>query len=360
MLHPGAWWGWAVALGAAAGRTTNPLLLGLVVAVTALVVSSRRSTAPWARSFGTLLRVGLVIIAFRIALEIFFGMRIPGTTLFTLPEVDLPEWVAGLSLGGPVTAEALCRAATEGLRLAAILACFGAANSLASPFRLLRCLPAVLYEAGVAVTVALSLTPQLATEARRVHEARRLRGRPTSGLAGARGIVVPVLEGALDRSVHLAASMDTRGYGRRRALPPAARRAVTVGTSVGLGAVIVGIYGMLDAGAPGALGLPVLAVGSLLAASGLMVQGRRATRSRYRPDPWRWPEWVTIASGIAALAGVVTSGAANPLSLQMPLSPLAWPGLPVAATIGVLVAALPAWATPVPPDRLVAAEVGAA
>ena len=30
-LHPGAWWLWAVGLAAAASRTTNPLLLALVV-----------------------------------------------------------------------------------------------------------------------------------------------------------------------------------------------------------------------------------------------------------------------------------------------------------------------------------------
>jgi len=32
-LHPGAWWLWALGLAAAASRTTNPLLLALVVAV---------------------------------------------------------------------------------------------------------------------------------------------------------------------------------------------------------------------------------------------------------------------------------------------------------------------------------------
>ena len=31
--HPGAWWVWALGLATAASRTTNPLLLGLIVAV---------------------------------------------------------------------------------------------------------------------------------------------------------------------------------------------------------------------------------------------------------------------------------------------------------------------------------------
>ncbi|MSW46413.1 MAG: energy-coupling factor transporter transmembrane protein EcfT, partial [Actinobacteria bacterium] len=53
MLHPGAWWLWAIALAATALRTTDPLLLGLIAVVVAFVVSARRTDAPWARSFGS-------------------------------------------------------------------------------------------------------------------------------------------------------------------------------------------------------------------------------------------------------------------------------------------------------------------
>ena len=45
----------------------------------------------------------------------------------------------------------------------------------------------------------------------RIREARRLRGRPVRGVAALRGLALPVLEGGLERSVALAASMDSRG-----------------------------------------------------------------------------------------------------------------------------------------------------
>ena len=169
------------------------------------------------------LRLGLVVILIRVVLVIVFGNRLPGHTLFTLPHVPLPSWAAGVSIGGPVTAEAVLAAVVQGLRLAVVLVCFGAANSLASPYRLLRCLPAVLYEAGVAITVALSFAPELVMAITDIRAARRLRGRPLRGLAGLRGTAVPVLERALDRSLQLASSMDARGYGRRVAV--ARRRA---------------------------------------------------------------------------------------------------------------------------------------
>ncbi|HEU5266365.1 MAG TPA: hypothetical protein VFU35_06675, partial [Jatrophihabitans sp.] len=50
-LHPIAWWVWALGLVVAVTRTTNPLLLILVLAVLAFVVAQRRGDAPWARAF---------------------------------------------------------------------------------------------------------------------------------------------------------------------------------------------------------------------------------------------------------------------------------------------------------------------
>ena len=47
----------------AASRTTNPLRLGMIIGVVALVVSARRSDAPWAKGFGAYLVLGLVVIS---------------------------------------------------------------------------------------------------------------------------------------------------------------------------------------------------------------------------------------------------------------------------------------------------------
>ncbi|MDQ1679327.1 MAG: energy-coupling factor transport system permease protein, partial [Frankiaceae bacterium] len=253
-LHPIAWWVWALALGATALRTTNPILLGLLVASAWFVVAARRPSAPWARSFGSFVKLGIAVILVRITLQMLFGARLPGRELFTIPSVDLPDWAAGVTLGGPVTAEAVVGAFNEGLQLAVLLTCVGAANSLASPYRLLRSMPAILYELGVAVTVALSFAPQATLSAQRVREARRLRGRPSRGLAGLRGMAVPVLEIALERSLELAASMDSRGYGRRPPITDRQRRLAQMATLLGATAATIGVYGVLDGAAPGGVG----------------------------------------------------------------------------------------------------------
>ncbi|WP_157180723.1 energy-coupling factor transporter transmembrane component T [Actinopolymorpha alba] len=359
-LHPGAWWLWAVGLATAASRTTNPLLLLLVLAVAGYVVAARRTTAPWARSYAAFVKVGLAVILIRIVFQAIFGAAVTGrTVLFTVPEVPLPEWMQGIRIGGSVTAEALLAALYDGLRLAAVLGCVGAANALANPKRLLATMPGALYELGVAVVVAMTFAPQLVTDAARARAARRLRGQPDRGLRSVRATAVPVLEGALERSLALAAAMDSRGYGRVGTLPAATRFVTGALVLTGLLGICVGVYGLLDAGSPPVFGLPMLAAGSLLAGLGLVVGGRRTLRTKYRPDPWALPEWLVAVSGCAVAATYVWSAAQGVEGLTVPAMPLTMPDLPVVPALGTLVALLPAWLAP-PPPRVGAGDSEAA
>jgi len=342
---------WALALGTAASRSTNPLLLGLVLAVAGYVVAARRSTQPWANSYGVFLRLGLIVIAIRTVLHVVFGGAFGTTVLVTLPQAPLPGWATGVRIGGPVTAEGLTAAVYDGLRLAVLLGCVGAANALANPKRLLRSLPAALYEVSVAVVVTLSAAPQLITSARQVRRARLLRGDQARGLPALRTVLVPVLQDALDRSIALAAAMDSRGYGRTAGVPPAVRRATAAMMLAGLLGMCVGVYGLLDAGSPVLVGLPMLVLGVAIAAGGLLLASRRVPRTRYRPDRWRAREALVALSGLAAIAAVLTAEAIGDPDLVPPVAPLSWPSLPVLPAVGVLVALLPAWLAPVPGVR---------
>lgn len=351
-LHPGAWWLWAIGLAAAASRTTNPVVLALVLVVSGVVVAARRSDAPWGNAYAAFLRLALVIIAIRVVLQAVLSSSAQGVTvLFTLPEVPLPDLFAGLKLGGVVTAEAVLRAFYEGLQLATVICAVGAANALASARRLLRCVPAALYEVGVATVVALTFAPQLVSDAARVRAAHRLRGQSGTGLRGLGRTVMPVLEGALDRSVELAAAMDSRGYGRTTDATRVDRRVTALLTFGGLLGVCVGVYGLLDASASALLGLPSLLLGSALAAGGLALGGRRTRRSRYRPDPWALPEWLVAGSGLTAAAGLFVTASVDPGVLHLP-GPLVVPPVPWLAVCTVLLALLPAVAAPAPPRAL--------
>ncbi len=322
--------------------------------VASVTVLARRGDAPWALSFRLYLLLGLVVIVMRVVFRVVLGGDYGSNVLLDLPEVPLPDWAAGVTLFGPVTSEELLVALYDGMRLATMLVCVGAANTLANPKRLLASLPPALYEIGTAVVIALSLFPQLAESVQRVRRARRLRGDPGRGVSALRRIVVPVLEDAFERSLALAASMDARGYGRAGDLSSAWRRttgALLVGGLVGL---CVGTYAFLDSSAPRTLATPMLIAGVALAVGGFVTAGRRVARTRYRPDRWRPAELLTAGTGIV-VAVLATVAARQRPDVAYP-DPAAWPQLSALFLVAVLVGAAPAFATPPPTDDLRASD----
>jgi len=210
--HPLTWWIWSIALALGIARGNNPWLAIAVVGCAYLVVRIFRSDAPWSRSFESGLKLGLWILIIRTSFGVLIGTPIPGTTIFRLPILPLPEWMAGIRIGGAVTQERLFSTAHEGVILAAIIICFAAASSLTSPHRLLRVLPFAIYQFGLALVIATSLVPQFVRSISRIRDAQYLRGQKLSF----KKILIPLLEESLARSLDLAAAMDSRGYGSTR------------------------------------------------------------------------------------------------------------------------------------------------
>lgn len=356
-LHPAAWWAWAIALAVAASRTTNPLLLLLVLAVVGYVVAARRQPSPWSRAFGMFLRLAVAVIVIRVVLFALLAPASGAHVLVRLPQLPLPHWLAGLRLGGPIALEGLLSAAYDGLRLAVVLVCVGAANSLTTPRRMLKSLPAALYEAGVALTVAVAFVPQSVAAVRRVRDARRLRGRSNRGIGAVRGIALPVLQEALDHSIDLAAAMDARGFGRRGTVPVRVRRATAALSLVGFALMLASSYALLASSAPRVLGLPLLIAGVVTTGAGFVVGRGAGGRTRYRPDPWRLTETLVAGCGVAT-AVTFAIGAVDGAGSSV--DPMHWPALPVAAVVGLVSAVLPAWFTPSLPRPRSAATRGSA
>ncbi len=345
-LHPVAWWGWALGVAVAAGLTTNPLELLLMFCSVWLVVAARRGTSPWARSFRLYVWLGLVVVAMRVVFHVLVGFKYGDHVLVRLPSVPLPDWAAGIQIGGPVYLESLLAATCVGLQLAVLIVAIGAANALANPKRLLRSLPRALHEVGTAVVVSVSVAPQLAESVQRVMRARHLRGEAGHGLRTLPRVALPVLQDTLDRSLMLASAMECRGYGstersRARWLP-----GLTLG---GLLAVGIGLYGVLvPDNLPGGIGLAVLSVGLLLCVAGTWLSGRAVLVTSYRPDPWRTAETLTVLCGVGCAGLLLLSSHLSPLSTYLQVQPLAAPLLPALALAGIALAALPVVLTPPP------------
>lgn len=351
-LHPGAWWLWALGLAATASATTNPVLLLTIAAVAGFAVICRRADHPWSRSFQLYLGLAVVIVGIRVLARIVLGGGGDGHVLVDLPEVPLPDWVAGVRLFGPVTREYLLGGVYDGLRLATLVVCVGAANSLADPKRLLKSMPPALYEIGTAIVVSVSVMPQLAASVQRVRRARQLRGVSGSRIGRLRGLVVPVLEDALERSLALAAGMDARGYGRSGHLGRRQRTVTGTLMLTGLVGIGVGTYAMLDHTAPRWLATPMLVAGVGVAVAGFVAAGARVRRTRYRPDRWRLPEVVVAVSGVAGAVVTYTVLSDDTMILHPGVERL--PVVTLTALLAVLAGAIAAVAAP--PPRLANAE----
>ena len=297
-LHPFAWWAWGLGIAITASQTPGTLALILLCIGAAMVVYSKKSDQPWAKAFAIGVRLGLIAFLIRMIIGVSLSVPIPGNTLFTLPTIPLPDWMAGIRIGGPVTSERLVITATEGLTFFTLILAISAASALANPKQGLRALPGVMHQAGVALIISTTLIPHFVTSIQRVKQARRLRG--DQQRIAFRKIAVPIFEDSLQRAINLGAAMESRGYGFNDS--STGRR---FGSQILLSSVVVitiGVSLFLSAinGAAIAFGF-----GIVLLVVGLVVANKSTKRTRYRPQIWKRSEWVVVATSITLISLVL-------------------------------------------------------
>jgi energy-coupling factor transporter transmembrane protein EcfT len=212
-FHPLTFWGLFTALAIGVIASDSAISAAVAVGGAALIVKLRREEGPWRKSFQWALLAGLILLVVRAVTGIVIGVPRIGEVIFTLPRISLPSWLPGIRLGGDVTRERLISSLHEGLIIAAVIALFGAANSVTSPHKLLRVLPSKIYQIGVTLTIATSVFPQLISAISRIHQAQYLRSGVKPRISR---IAIPLLEESLSRAVSLAESMEARGFGQSK------------------------------------------------------------------------------------------------------------------------------------------------
>ena len=256
LIHPAGWIVWATCAALVTMSTTNPFYLLPVVAGSWAIHAAHHRIGPFARSFRVFLIVALVTIATRTML------------VFLVPS----------SVGAATVATAFL----EGFRLAVLLIVFGAFNSVADPFGVLRLAPRRFHEPALAAALALSIAPRTIAAVGRVRDAQRLRGIRIQTWRSLPALAVPVLETGMEDAVTLAESMDARGHGR-------------------------------------------------------------GPRSRYRPDRWSNPALAVVASALFAACAFLQQAVTGESSLTVQTSPLQWPEASPVLVGAVLLLAVPAF-----------------
>jgi energy-coupling factor transport system permease protein len=208
-----SWWLWSIFLAAAAIRAQMIYIEFFLILIFALVVAKHRNSDEWGDPFKLTLQLALAATVIRLFFAILIGTPLPGKVLISLPQLELPNWLAGIRVGGEVTSERLISVIEESLKFAVVLIAFGAASALSSPVQVIKLISGRIYLFGVTLIIAVSVLPQIVNSFHRVQAARRVRGLTKLRLNNFRSIITPVLEESIERAIDLSAAMESRGFG---------------------------------------------------------------------------------------------------------------------------------------------------
>jgi len=302
---PLTWWLLAITMAIVAG-VSQSALTQLLICLSALVaILIFREEAPWSRSVNFyLFLAGFVVIA-RVLFRIVFNIQNPEDRT----ALDLPGFSVNLGFGPPVELfgavgiQALTGGATDGLRLAAIILSIGMASSLANPRTLLKSTPSALYEIASAISVAINLAPQMISSLQRVQKARSLRGR-SKGLGSMAGTVIPVLEDAIDSSLSLAASMDSRGFGRRGDLSKSLVLGARLSSLLSVAFLAIGSFALL-VGQTQTLGWVLISLGIVASFATIRINSKSQIRTRFESVKLQFFDALILAISLALLTGAI-------------------------------------------------------
>jgi energy-coupling factor transport system permease protein len=208
-----SWWLWSIFLAAAAIRSQNVLFGLLLILLLTFVVSKYKNANNLGNPFKLTLQLALAATLIRLVFAVLIGTPLPGKIIFSLPQLELPNWLAGIRVGGDVTQERMISVLNESLKFAVVLIAFGAASSLSSPIQVIKLISGRIYLFGVTLIISISVLPQIVHSFNRVIAARRMRGLAKLKLSNFRSIITPVLEESIERAIDLSAAMESRGFG---------------------------------------------------------------------------------------------------------------------------------------------------
>lgn len=334
-MHAAAWAAWVGMVMVLALVTTNPLYLAIILLGVVLVAVLAPRTGTGVAGFRAIALFGVSMFGLSLVIATING-NYGDHILFTVPGPEVPSWLGGLRLGGPVSAEGLAAAAIRGMAILALLLAFGVFNGAVSPQRVLRSTPAALFQASLVVTVGLTLLPASIDDLRRVREVRALRG-ASGGLRDLPSLVVPAVIGGLERSMRLAEAMEARGYGAAPPLPASARLAAAASAPL----LIAAAWGWFYEPA----WRPFAAIAGVGAAACLASWWRTAARlhrtTRLSSDPLAVGDRAAVAF---ALSVAVVALAARLTGLGgLTYNPFAGLPMPAFSPFGALLALAAAW-----------------
>lgn len=283
-----AWIIWVIVASITVLSARNPLYV-IVILLSVMLVNQRHGTQRAANA-GEIRFVPFVFaILFFSTLFNLISVHFGDTVLFSLPS----SWPL---IGGPFTLEAAVFGFSNGLVLLTLLLIFITFNRIVPVDDLVRLTPNALHDLGIVLLIALTYVPQTFRHYQQIRDAQAIRGYRPSGWSDWRPIILPLLIGGLERAMNLAETMVSRGYGatRSKGLSTGYQLGLVAGLAAGLGGWVASLW----VGWPGRF---LMIAGVVLVVAIYWREGRRVTRTVYRPKPWTLGDSLLLGAGLAPL-----------------------------------------------------------
>ena len=209
---------------------SNPVVLladGVAIAAAGLAAGSRRA----------------VLFALRLAVPLMVLMAVVNALVYHRGETILVRgWSLPVLGNTDITLESLAAGGVIGMRVVVVLLAFAVYSACVNPDAVLRALRPVARHSALTAALVSRLVPLAVADLARAREAAALRG-PAAAPVGRAAMARRLVEGSLDRSVDVAATLELRGHslqgGGARRREPAGPRALLVLATAGV--VVAGV-----------------------------------------------------------------------------------------------------------------------
>jgi len=210
--------------------SSNPLVLladGVAIAAAGLAAGSRRA----------------VLFALRLAVPLMVLMAVVNALVYHRGETILVRgWSLPVLGNTDITLESLAAGGVIGMRVVVVLLAFAVYSACVNPDAVLRALRPIARHSALTAALVSRLVPLAVADLARAREAATLRG-PAAAPVGRAAMARRLVEGSLDRSVDVAATLELRGHslqgGGARRREPAGPRALLVLATAGV--VVAGV-----------------------------------------------------------------------------------------------------------------------
>lgn len=330
-LDPRAWLVWVAVVALIALLTRNPLYLLLLLLITRLVAYAcqPKQGATYAVPFW---RIAAIVLFFSTLFNVMLA-HVGTTILFTLPA----NWWL---IGGPLTLEAAVYGFVSGLSLVTLLSAFLAFNAIVPSSELTRLVPPALHDVGLVLLVAITYVPETLRQWERIREAQLIRGHRVRRITDWRPLFIPLLIGGLERSLGLAETMVSRGYGATGDMSTGWHSRLLFG-----GGLLLALVGAVALAWGQPAGWAAIAAGGGLIVTAYRFLARRVMVTRYRVYNWTWADSIVVGSAVLGLLLVRVPEwlLSRDTLTYVPYPTVSWPLFDPLAGAALLLLAVPAF-----------------